>query len=402
MRIVYLHQYYATPEMAGGTRSYEMARRLAAAGHDVQMVTTWRDDTPRVDWFVTENAGVTVHWLPVHYSNHMNFSHRLRAFVKFAVAAAARAISLRGDVIFATSTPLTIAIPGILASRWAGVPLVFEVRDLWPDVPIAMGVLRNSVAIWMARALERLTYKLSARVVALAPGMKDAIAARGTKAEHITVIPNGCDFDLFGAAPSGAKFPGALPDSKYVLYAGTMGLANGVSYISRLAYEIALRVTGTPVQFYLIGDGSERSIAEALAAQLGVLGRSVYFMGTLPKREVARWVASADATIITYDGPEIVFRDSVSNKFFDSIAASKPVIANYSGFASQVAVAAGAGFIVDRDPSLAALQVLRLIADPGLLTEAGARAGELARQHFSRDNQAGELERVLQGAVTDE
>src|SRR5659263_693161 len=131
MRIVYLHQYFVTPEMAGGGRSYEMARRRAAAGHEVHMVTSDRNGaSDRPKWRETEAAGIHVHWTPVHYENAMVYGDRVRAFVRFAWRAGRRAASLRPDVVFATSTPLTIALPGAYAAWRSRVPMVFEVRDL--------------------------------------------------------------------------------------------------------------------------------------------------------------------------------------------------------------------------------------------------------------------------------
>src|SRR5690242_11088414 len=119
MRIVYLHQYFATPKMAGGTRSYEMARRLAANGHEVHMVTsrTSGDDNrafPR--WDVEVVDGIHVHWLPVRYENRMTYRRRMVAFALFALFASHRARRLQGEVVFATSTPLTIALPAIAAT----------------------------------------------------------------------------------------------------------------------------------------------------------------------------------------------------------------------------------------------------------------------------------------------
>lgn len=400
MRIVYLHQYFNTPDMAGGTRSYEMARRLVAAGHEVQMVTTWRDPTDKEDWFITEEAGIRVHWLPVHYSNHMGFGSRLRAFVHFAWAAARRAAALNCDVVFATSTPLTIALPGVYASKRQGVPMVFEIRDLWPDVPIAIGALRNPVSIELARMLERFAYRNSTRIVALAPGMKEAVSARGVDPDIVEVIPNGCDFDVFDAFASNDT---GLPSDMCrvpIVYAGTMGIANGVEYISRLAAAVRRQQADSGVCFYLIGDGARRAAAEAEAAALGVLNESVFFMGSLPKRDVGRWVCAAAATIMTYAGPEILYRDSVSNKFFDSLAAGRAVLANFSGYSTITAQEAGAGFILDDEPERGAQQLLEIVNRPGALERAGSAAHELARSRFSRDDLASSLERVLTDAIT--
>src|SRR5699024_5606020 len=111
MKIIYLHQYFNTPDMAGGTRSYEMARRLVAWGHEVHMVTSWREPTDKHGWFTSVEAGIQVHWLPLPYGNYMGYRERIQAFLLFAWKAARKAASIPADVIFATSTPLTIAIP---------------------------------------------------------------------------------------------------------------------------------------------------------------------------------------------------------------------------------------------------------------------------------------------------
>jgi hypothetical protein len=151
MRILYLHQYFNTPKMSGGTRSYEMARRLVKMGHDVHMVTSYREETNHTDWFTTIEDGITVHWLPLLYSNKMNYTQRIKAFVNFAVKSSIKAVSMKADIIFATSTPLTIAIPAVIASKRQKIPLVFEVRDLWPELPIAMGALKNPIARFLAK-----------------------------------------------------------------------------------------------------------------------------------------------------------------------------------------------------------------------------------------------------------
>ena len=169
LKIVYLHQYFNLPSDAGGTRSYEMARRLVAWGHEVHMVASSRDAEPnwRCGWRETEESGIHVHWLPVPYSNAFSYAARTRAFFEFAWGAELKAASLEGDVVFATSTPLTIALPAVYAARRKQIPMVFEVRDLWPELPIAMGALRRPLLIAAARCLERFAYRNSAHIVAL-------------------------------------------------------------------------------------------------------------------------------------------------------------------------------------------------------------------------------------------
>lgn len=401
MRIIYLHQYFNTPEMSGGTRSYEMARRLVASGHEVHLVTTWRAGaTDQRTWFETVESGIHVHWLPLPYSNYMSYQKRIMVFLRFAFSSAIKAASLKGDIVFATSTPLTIALPGLYASMCNRIPMVFEVRDLWPEVPIAMGVIKNPLLIRLARKLEKITYKRSSAIVALAPGMKIAICNQGIDSSKVHVIPNGSDFDIFSNQDiEPADLPGFDNGNIAILYLGTMGVANGVSYIPRLASELR-RLTGKDVfKFYLLGDGAKRNEVEKLAESLGVLNNSVFFIGRIPKHEVARWLAAADATIMTYDGPEVVFRDSVSNKFFDSLASRKPVIANFAGFSTLTATEVGAGFIISRDPATAARSLIELSKDTDVFVNAGAAAFNLAQQRFSRDHLAKQLEEVIINVV---
>ena len=151
MKIIYLHQYFSTLRGKEGTRSFEMARRLVKMGHEVHMITSWRDNTDARDWFKTIEEGIVVHWYPNRYQNDFTTISRIIAFLKFALAAFLRGRSLSGDVVFATSTPLTIIFPGFLIARKLSIPLVFEVRDLWPSLPIAMGVIKDPISKFLAR-----------------------------------------------------------------------------------------------------------------------------------------------------------------------------------------------------------------------------------------------------------
>lgn len=401
MRIVYLHQYFNTPAMAGGTRSYEMARRLVEAGHQVDLVTTWREPAAGSDWFMTEEAGIRVHWLPVVYSNSMGFVDRLRAFLRFAVASARRAAALDGDVVFATSTPLTIALPGIYASWRRNRPMVFEVRDLWPEVPIAIGVLRNPVLIWAARKLEMLAYRHAAHIVALAPGMGGDIVAKGVHPEKVTIIPNGCDLDVFGGASSSTGLRERyawLGARKFVLYAGAIGRANGVGYLVRLA--TAVRELDADVRFVVIGEGAEKELVRDAARRAGLLDTSFYMLDQMPKRELVSWLHAANFVVALFTGPRVIWKDAVQNKFFDALAAGKPIASNFDGWQSQIARDEGVGLILDPvDVESAAHQLVSAMRDQHWLQGLPQRALNLAKTRFERGQLAARLEQVLATVV---
>ena len=401
MRVVYLHQYFLTPEMAGGTRSYEMARRLAAAGHEVHMITSDQRPASGSRWRETDEAGIRVHWAAVPYDNTMAFGQRILAFARFAWMAARRAVALRGDVIFATSTPLTIAIPALVASWIRRVPFVFEVRDLWPDVPIALGAIRNPVAVRLARWLETLAYRRASHVVALAPGMRDDIVAKGIPAAKVSVIPNGCDLDVFGQGGNARAVRDThswLGERRLVLFAGTIGMVNGVDYLVEVAREV--KALDAEIHFALFGAGRERESVRDLAERTGVLGVNFFMHDPVPKKQLADWLAAADMAVALFTGPRVVWKDAVQNKFFDALAAGKPIANNFDGWQSQIAAAAGVGLILDpKDAAAAARQLVHALNDAQWLAEVPARARRLAEGQFSRDRLAAQLGAILEAAA---
>lgn len=401
MRITYLHQYFNTPEMPGSTRSFEMARRLVAWGHEVNMVTSWRRPDGHRGWFESTEEGIRVHWLALPYDNDMNYGDRVKAFLHFAWRSASRAASVPADVVFATSTPLTIALPGIYAARRRKVPMVLEVRDLWPEVPIALGALRNPLTIQAARLLERLAYRNARKIVALAPGMAESVILSGVGEERLSVIPNGCDTELFDAAlqaPSVRATQDWLGPRPMVLYAGTLGLVNGVSYLADVAKALAHSVPEARV--VVIGSGSESSDLREYARRVGVLERNFFMLGSKPKRETAAWIAAADITTSLIRNREFLWKNAVTNKFFDSIAAGKPIACNHPGWQTEIALGERVGILMDpEDPAAGAESLARVLRDPDWMSRARANARRLAQGRFSRDTLARQLESVLMDAI---
>ncbi|GGJ91576.1 glycosyltransferase WbuB [Pilimelia anulata] len=389
VRITYLTQYFRTPAMSGGQRPYEFARRLAAAGHRVSVVSgpPPDDGPPRRRPYVTDEAGVRVHWLPVPCDNRMAFRRRIRAFAAFAAAASARAVRLPADLVFATSTPLTIAVPGAAAARRWRAPLVLEVRDLWPDLPIDFGALRSPAGRWAGRALEGWAYRRADRVIGVTPGIVDSIRRR-FPATVVDLVPNGTDRDVFaGADAAGARLRAREPwlgDRPLLLYAGTVGLANDVEYLIRIAAALAPALPAARVA--IVGTGNRLGRVRALAAAAGLLDRTVFLRGAMSKAEAAAWFGASTVTVSTLaDLPSL--QGSAPNKVFDSLAARRPVALTYGGWLTDLLVANGAGLrLPPGDPGAAAAALADLLRDPERLRVAGAAAGRVGERHFSRDD----------------
>ena len=414
MRIVYLEQFFRTTAMIGHTRAYEIARRLTSWGHEVHMVTSsfgnslnspnykninvldaYPNAKPAGRWFEAEEAGIKVHLLPNPYSNYMGYAERIGSYVRFATGAARKAASLNGDVIFATSPALTISLPAIYAARRSRTPFVFEVRDLWPEAPIQMGALKSKPFVWSALALERLAYNQAAHIVALSPGMKEGILAKGVPDAKVSVIPNSSDLDIFSPEVDGGDFRARLgvQDKFTLLYFGAMGEANGLGFV--LDCAAALKGRGhNEIAFVLHGDGKERPMLEARKRAEG-LDNVVFSEQNLSKEDVARLVASSDIAMTIYKNVPILYTCS-PNKMFDSFAAGKPVLTNMPGWLQGLVEEHNAGVFVEPDNARDfADKVVSLAAQPERLEAMGQNSRKLAEEMFARDKLTRDLERVL-------
>lgn len=394
MRIVYIHQYFKTPSTPGGSRSYEMARRLAARGHDVHIVASTSE---AASGFTESVENFTVHWLSVPYSQLMSYKERIKAFISFAARAAKISRKLRGDVVFASSTPLTVAIPGIISTLFRRSRLVFEVRDLWPDVPIMMGALESRLQRVAALTLEKFTYRYAAHIVALSPDMRDAIISKGVNSRKVSVIPNASDNHLFQEQSSAGQEVrdryAWLGSRKLVLYCGTLGLVNDVSYIARLAAE-AIKLDQN-VRFLIVGKGNDEERVRKAAQELGVYERNFFMIPPVPKTEVPAIFAAADISMSTV-APRPLLAANSANKVFDTFASGTPLAINHEGWLAKLLIETEAGLVLDKtDAEAAARQLLAFLDSPERLKAAGRSSKNLAIENFDRQRLADQLAEIL-------
>jgi len=401
MRILYLHQYFMTRAGVGGTRSYEFARRFVARGHEVSMVTAASspDDARR------DVDGIDVVPVRAGYSDYMSgtamaYGRRVLAFGQFAAAATTTVVRLpKPDVIYATSPPLTMAFPAMAGARRHGVPLVFEVRDLWPEAPIQMGALRNPAAQWAARALERLVYRNAAEVIALSPGMRDGIVAAGVDPARVTMVPNASDLELFSPDVDGspARERLGLGERFVCSYFGAMGEANDLTPVVEAA--ALMRERGDDgVAFVLHGDGKRRAGLEELARRRGA--DNVVFSDPIPdKASVAELAAASDVCMTIYKDVPILATCS-PNKLFDTFAAGRTAIVNTDGWLRSLVEDNDAGvFVRPNDPADLAARVAELRDHPDTVKRYGQNARLLAEREFDRDMLAERSLSVLERAA---
>ncbi|MNV46733.1 putative glycosyl transferase [compost metagenome] len=286
------------------------------------------------------------------------------------------------DVVFATTTPLTAGIPGIFAKWFRRKPFVFEVRDLWPELPKAMGVIKNPIVLWMMSVLEWTSYHSADRLVGLSPGIVDGIIKRGIAPEKVASIPNGCDLDIFASEHQAWRPEGVQPTDLMAIFTGTHGLANGLNAVLDAAAELKKRQR-TDIKLVLVGDGMQKKALLERAAELQL--DNVIFHDPVNKAKLAGLMASADIGLQILANVPAFYYGTSPNKFFDYISAGLPVLNNYPGWLAELITNEQCGFAVPPENPQAFVDALEQAANHHKkLIEMGRNGQQVAREQFNR------------------
>ncbi|HYY58128.1 MAG TPA: glycosyltransferase family 4 protein, partial [Pyrinomonadaceae bacterium] len=303
MRVLLIHQAFVSPNESGGTRHYEFARHAIARGHtfkivasDLSYLTGKRVIEPQRGWFAEQDIeGVRVLRAYTYPSLHRSFFWRVVSFFSFmftSIWAGLRAGPV--DLVMGTSPPIFQAVSAWVVAAIRRRPFLLEIRDLWPDFAIEMGVLRNPLLIKLSRWLESFLYARATHLIVNSPAYRDYLIEKGLPEAKITLIPNGVDTQMFDPHAKGerAREELGLNGQFVVTYAGALGLANDIPIILGAAARLRDQAS---IHFLLVGDGKERANLEALARHLAL--PNVTFTGTRPKSEMAEILAASDACI---------------------------------------------------------------------------------------------------------
>jgi glycosyltransferase involved in cell wall biosynthesis len=390
LRILYFHQHFSTPRGATGIRSYEMAQALLRHGHEVTMVCgsysgskTGLDTPFRRGRRSGTVDGIRVIEFDLAYSNADGFLKRSWTFAKFALGSIGLTLGEHYDIAFATTTPLTAGIPGI-AARWLRrKPFVFEVRDLWPELPRAMGIISNPVVLKLMSMLEWASYRSAHRCVALSPGIAKGIERLGVSGERVALVPNGCDLEIFRAPSIAPWRPDGVRDKDLMaVFSGTHGTANGLDAVLGAARVLKQRGRND-IRLVLIGDGKQKPALMERATRDGL--DNVVFHGSVDKARLAGLLASSDLGLQCLANVPAFYYGTSPNKFFDYIAAGLPVLNNYPGWLAGMIEERECGFAVPPDDPLAFAGALERAADDrAALKRMGENAAALAVERFSR------------------
>ena len=380
MKLLYIHQYFQTPQDHGGTRSYWISKELVKRGHDVTMLTTSNQIESSMERVSIE--GMVVIYLKIPYTQNLSIFKRSVSFFNFMLKSSVIALKEKNvDLVIATSTPLTVGFPALLVKKIKKIPFLFEVRDLWPEVPIQMGGLNNKVLIKVATWFEKLIYVNAQHIVALSPGMQKGIVGRGISPQKVNMIPNMSKIDTFSSREKKTHLIdklGLQPGTFKVVYFGAMGIANGMDYI----VEGIKKLEGQKeLEFIFIGGGSRES---ALKKKCEDMISSTHFLGGIGLEELSEIVNLCDISLVTFADIPILATNS-PNKLFDSLSAGKPIIVNSPGWTRDLVEDHNCGFFVDpKSPQDLASKILYLQKQPEVCKEMGLNSRKLAETKYDK------------------
>ena len=400
MKIVYVHQHFTTMQGKTGTRSYDFARMLVERGHTVVVVTGvcavcdlgGETGTGLITRRVVD--GIDLRIVNVRYDNKQSFWRRILAFLLFMAVSTVEVLRVRdADVVFATSTPLTVGFPGTAAHYLARKPFVFEVRDIWPETVVALGALKNPVLIALATLAERTFYHAASRIVVISERMAQRLRARlGTQAAKVHVIPLGTDYAFFSGAEPDVEWRRrhGLEGKFIAVFAGAHGRVNALPWV----LKAAALLKGEPrIRFVLIGDGVLKASLMQQARADGL--ENVLFLDGVPKVQVPGVLRACDLGLMTLDNLPI-FDTACPNKFMDYLAVGLPVLVNFNGEAGWICEAQGCGVVVPpENPQAMADAIAALAADPDRARRMGDLARRLAAERFDRRRLVVQFEALL-------
>src|SRR5690554_29680 len=380
MRILYIHQYFKTPKEPGGTRSYWVAQELLKNGHQVTMITADPKASQKRREVIID--GIKVIYLQEAYSQDMSVSTRLKSFLGFVWKSINEARKHKNiDLVIATSTPLTVGVTALYMKWFKKVPYIFEVRDLWPEVPIQMGAFKSPLIVKLTRWFEKTIYKNAEHVIALSPGMQDGVIKYIPKGKT-TMIPNMAKMDEFWPREKNmvlAQKLGLKPDSFKIIHFGSLGIANGVETIIESAK--LLRDDDT-IEFLFVGGGSTEKalIKECQKYQLN----NVKFLGRFPMKDISEIVNISDVSIVSFKDLPILYTNS-PNKLFDSLSAGKPIIVNSAGWTKDMVEEYNCGYYVNpNQPKELVDKILFLKDHPEAAEEMGKNSRKLAETVYDK------------------
>jgi len=403
MHILLIHQAFAALDEPGGTRHHELARYLIRRGHRLTVIAspvsylTGAARRERIPWVERQESepGLTVLRTYTYPALHRSFVHRVFSFFSFMLSSFLVGLGVRQvDLVWGTSPPLFQGVTAWALARLKRSPFLFEVRDLWPEFAVAVGVLRDPTLIRLSEGLERFLYHRADQIVVNSPGFIPHVEGRG--ARRVALVTNGADPAMFDPQADGGVFRRAhgLEDKYIALYAGAHGMSNDLGVVLQAAAHLQDQ---PEIAFVFLGDGKEKPALIQRAQEMGL--SNVHFLPPLPKNEMPQALAAAGACIAILK-PVEMYKTVYPNKVFDYMAAGRPVVLAIEGVMREVVEKAGAGIPIPPGEAHALAAAIRFLAvDRPKGLAMGLAGRRCVEESFDRKRLSDELAELMETLV---
>lgn len=410
MNIILIHQYFLEENDPGGSRFNEMAQTWIESGHQVTVIAGmvhYNASDKRREYqgkYISKRNQGKVNVIRTHVSEsyNSNFLGRLWGYFSFMISSLFAGVFYakdKYDVILVTSPPLFLGFSGYLISRIKKIPLVFEVRDLWPESAIDTGVLQNKLIIKTAYSFEKFIYNKAALINVLTPAFRDKlILEKGVPAEKIIMIPNGADFrisdELLNTFDSNSLRKKLNWGDRFVItYVGAHGVANHLEQV----FDAAELIKDTKVLFVLIGMGMRKDFLVEEKKKRGI--QNVIFYDPVPKVEIFKYILASDMGASILKKAD-AFKTIYSNKTFDYMSCKKPVLMAIDGISKELIELAKAGSYVEPECAESYKKViLGYLHDQDRLIREGENGLEFVKENFDRNKLSQKYLQLIQERV---
>jgi len=409
LRILYISHYFPPEVNAPAVRVSEMAERWAQQGADVTVLTSFPNHPSGIipkkyrgyKRLVEVWNNVRIVRTYVYAAPNSGFVRRISNFLSFMLSSITLGFRLVGnpDVIIATSPQFFVAVAGYILSRLKRCKFIFEVRDVWPEEIVAVGAMRNRIAIKILEAIEVFLYKKADLIVTVARGTIDLLAKRGIPPSKMILAPNGVNISLFESASGRVSIRRKLgkPDDFLVGYIGTHGMAHRLDIVLEAA-EILRGMPG--ITFLFVGDGAEKSNLMLRAKDLRL--PNVIFHDQIDRVDVPDYYKACDVCLVPLREADL-FTKNIPSKIYEIMAAAKPIIFSTEGESRSLIESAGAGLAArPEDAGDLAEKIMILHNDRGLCRNLGESGYSFALANCSRARLADQYFEILQATISGE
>lgn len=396
MRIIYFYQYFGTPKGSWSTRVYEFCKFWIENGNEVMVVTSVYDKSDlKTQGLISRQRidGIEIIVINVKLSNKHRVFQRVYSFMVYVFISCYFALKEPYDIAISSSGPLTVGFPGLIAKLIRGKKFVFEVRDIWPEGAISLGLIKNYIPKYLLRSAARTFYKKADLVVSCSDDQETYIRSHYAHREIIT-IPNASDSHILRQILDDEKerYRSLIGHEKYVVYAGTLGLVDDCSQIIE-AFRVLKERGRNDIYCYIIGDGSERDRIEEKRESLQLY--NVFFTGIMNKYEVFNYLQFSRASLFSLKNVGALNAAS-PNKIFDAFALGIPIVQMSSGWIQRLVDKTKCGINIPFNDESAFADAIEKICDDQMLFDAASKASKhLGETSFNRKNLAKKYQNKL-------